>query len=246
MRISFFILLVFFLQGCVKNSNKHQLGKPWTEVEGDSKAGVERKYSAEGVLVEETPFVNTLPHGIKKEFYSDGKLHKMVPCDSGMVNGIVKEFYRSGQLYRETPFTKGRLEGVIKKYYDNGKVMSEAPYKKNEAQLGLVEYDENGKKIEQPRIVIKGRDKLVLDGSYVVELTLSNGASKVKYGLVIDGGSKEYISPIVSEKGKGTYTEFIPKGDIVMKTLEFEAKFNTKYGNLCKVREKFTLAVSNK
>jgi len=239
------LLIILGLTSCLKNQNKHQLGKPWTEIEGNSKVGIEKKYSAEGVLIEETPFVNAIPHGIKKEYYSDGKLHRITPCDSGIVNGVVIQYYKSGKVYRETPFVKGRIDGVIRKYHDNGKVMSELTYKENEAQLGLVEYDEKGNLIEQPKLLIKGRDKTILDGSYVIELTLSNGASRVNYSLVIDGGTTEYLSPIVSEKGKGVYTEYIPKGDLVMKKLLFEAKYNTKYGNLYKVRSSFALAVSN-
>ncbi len=239
------LLVVTF--GCEQQrSNRKKVGKYWVEIVGSYDDGVEKRYSLEGRLVSETPFKDSKPHGLKKEFYIDGKIFKETPCDMGVVNGMVKEYYQSGGIKSETPTNRGKVDGVKKLYYEDGSLKAEASFSKGKVTANLKEYDRQGKVIAPPKLLVKGIDQTILNGGYLVELSISNGKKKVRYELITTIDGKEVPIRLTTEDGKAFYTESIPKGDIVMKKLVFQASFKTDFGNTCILRETYTLAVSRK
>lgn len=243
MRFLLFPLALLCLTSCVKNKSKHELGKPWTVLEGNYNKGVEKRYSPQSILMVETPYLNSKPHGLKKEYYSDGSLHRITPIENGYVNGTIKEYYKSGSLYKESPVAKGKTDGVVKKYHTNGVLMSEAIYKRGRPQKGLKEYDETGKIKEAPEIVITGKNNIQRNGTYLIELSVPSVSSRVKYYLITNFEGKEKAVPIPTELGKGVYSVTIPKETSVNKELLFEYKFVTLYGNICILRKTYKLKV---
>jgi hypothetical protein len=246
MRFILLLILTLSLFGCTKNEKRKKQGTYWVEIVGTTNDGIEKKFTSDGRLVSETPYKNSLPHGLKKDYHQNGQVFTETPCDSGIVNGVVKEYFQSGKLYKETPTKKGKVDGIKKMYYENGSLKSEAIYKDGKPLQGLKEYDRNGKLIPTPKIQIIGRDKTVLDGSYLIELSLSSDIRKANYYVIYFDNNTEQRIKLTSEKGKGYYTEFIPRGGVVMKQLVFEAVFYTKFGNTCVVRANYAMAVSNK
>lgn len=244
MRILIFFAILLCLVGCVKNKSKHELGKPWIVLEGDYNNGVEKRYSPENIIVVETPYFNSRPHGLRKEYYSDGKLHRETPIENGYINGVVKEYYKSGRIYKESTVIKGKVNGVVKKYHMNGILMSEALYKRGKPQMGLKEYDEAGKSLAIPEIIIAGKNNIQRNGTYLIELSIPSVRSRVKYSLVTNFEGKEIFMQIPTELGNGQYSVAIPKGTVVNKELLFECRFVTPYGNTHILRKAYKLKVS--
>ncbi len=238
-------LTSLLLSGCVNNSNTKIHIPNSIEFEGDKINGIKRMYNAEGKLETETPYKDSLPEGIQKEYYKTGQLYRETPLLKGRPNGLVKEYSKSGKIYREMPVINGKATGIVKKYYDNGKLFSEAPFENGEARMGLKEYNEKGVLLEKPKMLFKGIDKTKTEGTYIVEISLSDENIKPNYFNVITFEGKEMIKTLETENGKGIFKIFIPKGSVLNRRLTFEVRYKTLRDNIYITRDSYTLGITN-
>jgi len=243
-----FLLSVLLLGGCVNNNdnNKRIPGQPSIEFEGTEANGVKKIYNAEGKLETEIPYKDSLPNGIQKEYYKTGKIYRETPLVNGKPNGLVREYYNaSGKVYREMPVVDGKAQGIVKKYYENGALLSEAPFENGEPIIGLKEYTEEGKLVEKPKMVFRGIDKSSSEGTYTIEVSLSDKYIEPIYANVLTYEGKEYVNKIPIVNGKGILKLALQKGTVINKKLIFEARYNTKRKNTFIIRDTYLLSTAN-
>jgi hypothetical protein len=238
-----FLLIIGLMAGCVRDSKKPPIGQPYTEIEGTTQKGTERKYNEKGQLISETTIENSKYNGYKKIFYANGNLFMYTPVTNNKSHGLAKEYYPTGSILREIPYDNGRVHGTIKKYHENGALMSEAPFSMGKALPGLVEYDRNGKIVKQPELLIAVSKDYKEKGKYNVELSLSNRSGKVKYYNLVTSNYGVQAVEIANENGKGFYSFFAPSGTQRTITLNFEAKYSTPFNNLCVIRKERKVAI---
>ena len=240
-------ILMLALNSCVNSdsSNNHVKGQAYTEFEGENGNGVKKIYNAEGNLETETPYKDSIPEGIQKEYYKTGQLFRETPLEKGKANGLVKEYSTSGKLYREMPVTNGKANGIVKKYYDNGVLFCEAPYVNGQPAQGLKEYNKNGKLMEKPRLIFKAKDLTKIDGTFTLEISLSDEYIQPAYSQVLIFENKEIINKLPISNGKGVFKTSIPAGTILNKKLTFEAKYTTSYSNVCIIRDSYNMSMMN-
>lgn len=245
MRLILLLIIVLSLVGCEQKPKRIRQGNEVIEYQGNDKGGVERRFTLDGKLKSVTPYKDSKPHGVKVEYHSNGNVSKEIPCTNGIVNGVVKEYYLSGSLSRESPTENGKVHGLRKMYYEDGRIKAEVPFLKGKPQVGLKEYDINGNILQEAKLLFRGRDKTVIDNTYIVELTLSQKERKVSYHFVLVDGENEYKSKLPIENGKGIYVEHVYQGGVVMRDQIFEARHITQFGNTRVIRGKYRIAVSN-
>jgi antitoxin component YwqK of YwqJK toxin-antitoxin module len=239
--------MLIALYGCDNSSNKTNnrlKGQPSsTRFEGENGNGVKLIYNATGDLETETPYKDSLPEGIQKEYFKTGQLFRETPLEKGKANGVVKEYSTSGKLYREMPVVNGKANGVVKKYYDNGALFCEAPYENGQPVAGLKEYGKNGKLMEKPTMIFKAKDHTKIDGTFSLEISLSDTYIQAAYSQVLIFENKELVSRLPISNGKGIFKTSIPAGTILNKKLTFEAKYTTSYNNVCIIRDFYNMSL---
>jgi len=238
------LIAIVVLGSCVNNSNKRISGQSYEEFEGTLAQGVKKIYNAQGKLETQVPYKDSLPEGIQKEYYKTGQLFRETPLVKGKANGVVKEFSTSGKLYREMPVVDGKANGVIKKYYVNGVLFSEAPFVNGQPAAGLKEYSQNGKLLDQPQMVFGANNRTGVDGTFILEVSLSDKDIQPVYSQILVFENKEIQSKLPVEKGKGILKINIPAGSILNKTLTFEARYTTLRNNVCIIRSSYRMAIN--
>lgn len=245
--VTFFLIAILALNGCVNNSNSNKRvpGQPYKEFEGTNGNGVKKIYNAEGKLETEVPYKDSLPNGIQKEYYKTGQLFRETPFEMGKANGLVKEYSTNGKLYREMPVTNGRANGIIKKYYENGTLFSEAPFENGQPKAGLKEYSEEGKLLSKPKMVFNTKNQTKVNGTFTIEVSLSDEHTQAFYSQVLVLDNKEVLSKLPEANGKGILKFTIPAGTMINKAFTFEAKYTTTRNNICIIRDSYNLSTAN-
>lgn len=109
-----------------------------------AKEGVYRKFSPEGVLMEEAQYKNDTLDGERKFFYPSGKLESVEHYRNGAYHGKYQKFYENGTMEVEQEFANGALEGLSIAYYPSGGVKEKVTLHNNEESGPFSEYYENG------------------------------------------------------------------------------------------------------
>jgi antitoxin component YwqK of YwqJK toxin-antitoxin module len=245
------VFIVLITQySCLNNSSSSTdnplKGQPSsTKFIGENGNGVKRIYNATGDLETETPYKDSLPDGIQKEYFKTGQLFRETPLEKGRANGMVKEYSTSGKLYREMPVTNGKANGIVRKYYDNGVLFCEAPFVNGQPVAGLKEYNKSGKLMESPKMVFKAKDLTKVDGTLILEISLSDEYIQPSYSQILFFEGKEMSNKLPVVKGKGILKLTIPAGTILNKKLTFEAKYTTTWNNICIIRGYYSLNLMN-
>ena len=242
--INLFAVILISFYGCVNNSNQRIPGQPYTEFEGTPQNGVKKIYNAEGKLETEVPYKDSLPNGIQKEYYKTGELFRETPFINGLANGMVKEYNKKGKTYREMPVTNGKANGIVKKYYENGMLFSEAPFIDGQPVAGLKEYDNKGNLISQPKLIFKAKNMTKIDGTYELEISLSDQYIKPLYYQILVFEDKEMPTKLETRNGNGLFKITVPQGSILTRRLTFEARYTTARNNTCIIRDKFDVAIN--
>jgi hypothetical protein len=198
-------------------------------------------------------FKNGAKNGVSKEYYSNGNVFQEVMYENNLREGLAKRYFENGILSQETPYENDMMHGVQKKYRRTGELMAEIPYHEDNACVGLKEYTTDGKlKKRYPSIVITPVDKILLDGSYTLEIRLSDGT---KGGVEYFEGSLtggKYLDPNTSKKiwdvrdGVGKIVYRLPPGGFVMQEITIVAKMKTVQANYYITEKRYHLAVENR
>ena len=85
-----------------------------------------------GVLAEETQFVNGKPQGQCKKYSDTGVMIMECQYRNGLLDGPVKTYYPSKALKEEGQYTKGEKSGTWKTYNEDGDVILEEAYGEQE------------------------------------------------------------------------------------------------------------------
>jgi hypothetical protein len=175
--------------------------------------------------------------GTYKEYFDNGQLFQEVTFVNNLREGMVKQYYNTGILYQETPYKKGRSHGIQKRYRRSGALMSEVPYHEGNICKGLKEYTVDGKVKERyPTIVVNTINNVRNDGTFIVELSLSDSTKNdVEYfkGKLTEG---KYLSEGLQrfgnvKEGVGKLVYKIKKGSVIDHEEYFVARVRTYQGN---------------
>ena len=103
----------------------------------DNKAGKVHGWSRlynpnNGVLAEETQFVEGQPEGQCKKYSDTGVLMMECQYHNGLLDGPAKTYYPSSALKEEGQYTKGEKTGVWKTYNQDGDIIAEEAFGEQE------------------------------------------------------------------------------------------------------------------
>lgn len=224
--------------------------KSETEALGKLRQGESREYRRDGTLENRISYDKNRKHGPAYNYYPDGKTLKTeIHYYKGYKNGEARWYYPDGKIYRITPYEMGRINGIRKVYYENGKLQAEVPYSVGRPGVGLREYYSGGApKQQNVRIVFRESDRVSLDNTFRLLISLSDGGRNVKFyrgRLIGDKYWNEDLKPIPTENGTGVLSFDIPRGSYKMETIHVVARIRTALGNDLIIRKDYHLAVEN-
>jgi len=225
--------------------------KSSTEALGELRQGVSREYRSDGTLENEIHYVQNRKHGLARNYYTDGKTVKNeIPYVDGYRHGLAKWNYASGRLYRETPYVNNTINGIRHTYYESGRLQAELPYNSSQPGIGLKEYTQDGKLKEFDEvIVIREENRISLDNSFTLVLTISDATRNVEFyqgDLTARAFWNDQLSPVITEKGTGKINIFVSRGTFKMETLNIVARIKTSLGHTLILQKEYHLAVENK
>ncbi|MFW5657274.1 MAG: toxin-antitoxin system YwqK family antitoxin [Bacteroidota bacterium] len=237
----------------------------------DKRSGVEKPkivktFYPNGNLKNYYTYLNERRNGVCRSYYANGKMHLEVYYKDDIKHGLAKQFYQNGKIYRETPYVNGKAHGVQKKYFKTGGLMAEVPYVQGKQASGMREYSPSGNVlVKYPEIMVHTTDKISVNGTYTIDLSLSDGANYTQF--YVDrflftrmkenfGRAEEFMIkdrdetllmdgyyPVYSEKGKAGIVLDVPAGFAFDQEVTFAASFQTRRNNTYisykKVRLKF-------
>lgn len=85
-----------------------------------------------GVLAEETQYVNGVPEGQCRKYSDTGVLIMECYYHNGLLEGSTKTYYPSTSIKEEGQYTKGQKTGVWKTYNEDGDVIAEEAFGEQE------------------------------------------------------------------------------------------------------------------
>lgn len=229
------------LGGCELSSGKKK--------KQDKADNVVRTYDKQKQLVSEVPIKDKKRHGLAKTYYANGKLNVEMPYVEDQREGTSKKYYESGLLYQETDYKDDQTHGVQRKYEEKG-LMSEARYEEGNPCTGLVEYNNGKERTDYPTLVIRPIDRIQLDGTYTILLSVTEGAASVKYyeGQLTKSGCMHFgLIPLPSgdKKSTGMLQFQLRPGQFLMQELNFIAAVTTRKGNTYLTQKTFPLSIEN-
>ncbi len=195
-------------------------------------------------IVSETTYKNGIEQGLKKTFYMSGKVRMTFWYVNGLRQDSSRWYYEEGQVFRITPYKNDTIDGTQTQYYRTGEVKAILKYKKGLRMPFLEEYTREGKLIKNyPELVVKTTDNYKTNGTYLITLSLSNNAQKVKYfrGNYTNGlFDTTHIEKIRTVKGIG-YLTLKKTPEAHTGAVDVIAEILTNFGNNKLVHKKISL-----
>ncbi len=236
--VAFVIVLICF--GCSTGNKK---------AEQTPKDDVVRTYDRNKKLKSEVQMKDGKRHGLAKTYYPNGKLNLELPYVEDEREGTSKKYYETGLLFQETDYHDDQIHGVQKKYDASG-LISEARYEFERPCKGLIEYSKGVKRSDYPAIVIRPVDRIQIDGSYTIEVSVTYGASKAQFylgELTSSGCLHNGLFPLPAGKTRtSAYQRYIlHPGQFLMEELNIIAEVTTRSGNTYLTERKFPFSIEN-
>jgi hypothetical protein len=250
-----FILLIFIAIGSITCSSDIEEYPPNANLildeDGKIIEGEYTKFFEGGKVAAIMHFKNRELNGHSTKYYDDGVTKRSeLEYSNGKLEGMQKRFYKSGKLYKEELYNAGKRDGLTKKYRENGNLMSEAIFKNGYEGTDLKEYLTDGelKKI-YPKIIIKTENKLKANGTFIINVSISNKSEKVEYYLgQLDEGiflSDKLVRQYNVTKGVLSFTINLQRGEIAEGEYYFVAKEITRLNNVHIMARKHSVKVVN-
>lgn len=248
-RICILLLSVWIVAGCGDGKKSGQSDKKNAKALKD---GVSKAYFKDGKKKTEIPIKDGKKHGLAIEYYNNGNKFQEVTYKEGIKEGVARKYFETGQLAQETNYVAGQMHGVQKKYRANGKLSSEAEFYKDEPCVGLKEYLLDGSlKKKYPQIVITPKDRILEEGTYILNLSLTDKVKEVEYfvGELTHG---KYIGEAASKiwttdrYGKADITFHLLPGQFVMEKVNVIAKIKTTLGNYYITQKSMNVAIESR
>jgi hypothetical protein len=241
------LLLAIIFLSCTQENNTTK--KKESKSEGTKV--VVRKHD-NGNIKAEVAYKDGKQNGLSKSYDRNGKLILELPYLNGKRDGLSKKYFEGGrQLYQTTEYKNDKMHGMQVKYRENGKVMSEARYENNFPCLGLKEYLlDNTMKKKYPKINITPIDQLEEQGTYTLEISMSEKVRSVKYyagKLSKEGCLHEdlYFILLNQNKKTGQLKYNLPPGGFKMEEVNIIAVVETILGNTYITQRTYNLAIDN-
>ena len=144
---------------------------------------------------------------------------------------------------------KGKIHGIQIKYYKDGCIKAEIPYAYGKRKLGLKEISQYGNEVTKyPSIVIRNEDRRSSSNTYIIHLSLSNNAKRVKFyrgsaiNEIVDFDKLEYF---LTENGQSCI-RFVEKTGYTGDTeIQLIAEYITRGGNKKYIQGKTILPSAN-
>jgi len=213
------------------------------------KDNIARSYDKNKRLLSEVPMKDGKRHGLAKTYYTNGKVNLEMPYVEDQRQGTSKKYYESGLVYQETDYKDDQMHGTQKKYDVTG-LIAEARYEFGHPCIGLVEYANGKKRPGYPSIIIRPIDRIRADGTYTIELSLTDGGSKATFYVgeltasnCMFGGLVPLPSGKTATSGYLRYT--LEPRQFIMEELNFVAEVTTRMGNTYITQKKFPLSIEN-
>jgi antitoxin component YwqK of YwqJK toxin-antitoxin module len=221
------------------------------QAKGKLRQGTTKDYRKDGTLESLITFENNRKHGLAVSYYPDGKtLKTKMNYVNGYKQGEAIWYYPDGDIYRVTPYVNGRINGIRKTYYNSGVLQSETPYLNGQPGMGLKEYNQDSNlKSYDAKIVIREIDRISMDKTFTLDISLSNRSRSVKFyqGKLTNGAFwNDQLAPIPTEDGMGKLQFHISKGTFKMETLNIVARDKSSLDHYHILQKEYHLAVENK
>ncbi len=146
--LSFSLLLLYSCQNAVKVEESYPNGKTFKEYfkdkETDKISGLYKVYYESGTILEESQYVDGLPHGKRILFDEGGNKQVIEHYNNGQFEGTYQSFYPNGQIEQDGQYVDGAMEGTWKKFYENGQLEEEVQFSENEENGPFIEWYPNG------------------------------------------------------------------------------------------------------
>lgn len=225
--------------------------KSETEAKGKLRHGTSREYRKDGTLENLITYENNRKQGLAANYYPDGTTIKTeLNYVNGYKHGEAFWYYPDGSVYRKTPYVNGRINGNRTTYYESGVLQSETPYLNGQPGVGLKEYTQDGELMPyHARILIREIDRISLDKTFTLVLSLSNKSKSVEFyqGKLTNGAYwNDRLAPIPTKNGVAELSFHISKGTFKMETLNFIARDKTRFNHYHISQKEYHLAVENK
>lgn len=128
----------------IKNENGIVIERFEQNVETKQKDGRYQKFSAEGILTDESNFANGQLEGIRTLFYENGKPEYIERYRNGQLEGTYKGFHEDGSPKVEGEYVKNKMQGPWKSYYKGGTLKEIVQFQDNEEEGPFEEFFPNG------------------------------------------------------------------------------------------------------
>lgn len=172
------LFLVFGLFSC-SNSGGEQAVEKITQAKNKKEArqkaledGTVTITNEESNTTSEISFKGGTKNGLAKQYYSDGKIWKESPYKDGKLHGLAKVYDQNGKLKRQVSYTEGKRNGPYIMYFKSGNEKARVEYDHELPLPGITEKNYRGEEVEQPKIVVSEKDKLLEEGVYYFTITL--------------------------------------------------------------------------
>lgn len=237
-------IITILLQACntaPQSDNVVKEDDPWN--------GVRKRYRADGTLLAEVTYKDSIRDGIARNFYANGVVKLEMTYVNGIRHGNSLYYYENGELYQNTPYVDDKKNGVQLKYYPGNILMAEIPFKDDEQIPGIKEYTKEGKMItKEVKINFTLVNRLATDYEFDVLIQLSDRSQHAKFSkLHYDNeGTISGNQPLTAVKGRVTETYFLPPGYSVTDMLDVIAERQTRLGNKEIIKGSYLVNMENK
>ena len=141
-------LIVISIMSCTKYEktfyDSGKLKEKYEVNEGGKKNGKYYRYFENGVVAEETIYIDNEQNRIRKIFFEDGNLEYTATYVNGLLHGPRKVYYPSGKLRVDSNYKDNKLIGPFYKYHENGKLAEEVTFVDGNENGPFIEYYDNG------------------------------------------------------------------------------------------------------
>jgi hypothetical protein len=199
--------------------------------------GEKKSYYPDGKIETIVRYKDGKREGKAQNFYKNGQVCVEAEFKNGQKEGLYTWYFENGKPYITIEYKQNEQTGWQKGYHYNGAVKYEAKFNKGQPCTGMKTYDAFGKPRKNTELLIKDLGYNINTGLYVLHLELSEKEKDIKYYVISDDRKTQCfddnaIEDIILPNTKGTGIIEIPlaRGEYIMMTVTFGAKYTTKHG----------------
>jgi len=167
----------------IKEYYKNKVLKAEISVKDTLRHGLTKNYDSSGKLMSTANFVNNRKEGVAKNYYSSGNMQQEMFYKQDKLEGEARMYYKNGKLYMKTFYVNNKKHGLEQTFYANGKLQSEIEYYQGGAGIGLKEYNDQGTLLTKKPTIEVREVHPPFDNMLILEITLSDKSSNVKFYL---------------------------------------------------------------